>query len=138
MTEEFSNGNAEDAGLEGVREAAQQDMDEESDLMTNNMKGIGKTGMSIFFRRVQWLWPECYPYVDKRTEKALGGLGLPRDPEEMSKLVEECWESVEKGVAEEKDIEVRKRRAFLVALDRAAGAELEGNINQVLEMVAKA
>ena len=47
---------------------------------------------------------------------------MPQEPEKMSKLVEECWESVEEGVAEEKDIEGRKRRAFAVALKRATGA----------------
>ncbi|MCJ1332084.1 hypothetical protein MMC10_008776 [Thelotrema lepadinum] len=137
VVEKFSKGKAEDASLEGVREAARKDMDEESDLLTNSIKGIGKTGMSIFFRRIQWLWPECYPYVDERTEKALIELGLPPEPEELRKLVEENWDEVPKDIQEGKDIEARKRRAFVIALERATGAQLENNINQVLEMASK-
>ena len=130
----FSNGNAEDTSLEGVRKAGQEDIDEESDLLTKSIKGIGKTGMSIFFRRIQWLWPECYPYIDERTEKALVELGLPQEPEELKKLIEENWDSVApKGIAEGKDTGVRKRRAFVIVLERATGVELENNISQLLE-----
>ena len=137
VAEKFSKGNAKDTSLEGVREAAQKDMDEESDFLTSNIKGIGKTGMSIFFRRIQWLWAECYPYIDERTEQALIELGLPPEPEEVKKLVEENWNSISKGIAEGRDLETRKRRAFVIALERATGAGLESNVSLVLEMASR-
>ena len=136
VVEKFSKGNSHDTSLDGVREAAQHDMDEESDLLTSSIKGIGKTGMSIFFRRIQWLWPECYPYVDERTERALMELGLPPEPEEMKKLVEDNWDTVPKDIKEGSDVEARKRRAFVIALERATGAQLENNVDQVLEMAS--
>ena len=139
VVEKFNKGDAEDIGLGGVREMAGRDIDEESDLLTKSIKGIGKTGMSIFFRRIQWLWEECYPYVDERTEKALGELGLPEEAGEMQKLVEENWGGLGKieGIAERQKEEVRKRRAFVIALERATGAQLESNISEVLEEAGK-
>ena len=122
-----------DTSLDAVREAAGRDMDEESDLLIKSIKGIGKTGMSIFFRRVQWLWEECYPYVDERTERALVELGLPPEPDELRKLIEESWGSIGKGIKEGKDEEARKRRAFVIVLEHATGAQLEGNTSQLLE-----
>ena len=96
--------------------------------------------MSIFFRRIQWLWEECYPYVDERTEKALGELGLPEEAGEMQKLVEESWGSLGKlkGIADGREEDVRKRRAFVLALERATGAALESSISEVLEEAWKA
>ena len=139
VVEKFSKGDADDTSLQSAREAAGKDMDEESDLLTRSIKGIGKTGMSIFFRRIQWLWEECFPYIDERTEKVLQQLGIPIEPEELKKLVEEDWDELSKlkGIAEGKSIEIKKRRAFVVLLERAVGAGLENKVDEVLGQAGK-
>lgn len=137
VIEKFSNDSTDDS-LAGVREASERDMDKESELLTSSIKGIGKTGMSIFFRRVQWLWPECYPYIDDRTAKALNELGLPNDAEEVVKLLDQHWSDLSLDILPDRDLETRKRRAFVILLERATGAELEKNTAQVLEQATKA
>ena len=138
VAETFSGGDAGDGSLEGLRKAAGYDMERERDLLTSSIKGLGKTGTSIFFRRVQWLWPECYPYVDDRTEMALDELGLPKDAEGLQELLDESWDAIGKEVGAGKDEEVRKRRAFVIVLERATGAQLESNVSQVLDRAGKA
>ncbi|MEU6769948.1 endonuclease [Streptomyces sp. NPDC046759] len=48
--------------------------------------GIGPAGADIFLREVQRVWPELAPRLD---DKALSGaqrLGLPKDPEKLTRL----------------------------------------------------
>ena len=52
--------------------------------------GIGPTGIDIFLREVQGVWPEFTPYLDS---KALGGaqrIGLPTSVTELSRLVDDA------------------------------------------------
>ncbi|KAG9712046.1 hypothetical protein KCU73_g16990, partial [Aureobasidium melanogenum] len=68
--------NDTDTSLDKVREQASKGWDMERDLLQENIKGLGKTGLDIFFRRVQWLWPEAYPFVDEKSSRGIEKLGL--------------------------------------------------------------
>nr|POF04823.1 hypothetical protein CFP56_74668 [Quercus suber] len=113
------------------------------DTLRTKISGLGPTGIEIFFRRVQGAWPATFPFVDERTARGLERLGLPADADALVRVLEESWEEVQQGEWEvgggEKDEEAaRKRRAFVVLLERVTGAELEGNSDQVLEAAANA
>ena len=135
ISENFSDGDTEDTSLDGVRKESEHDMNKESDLLTSSIKGLGKTGMSIFFRRIQWLWEECYPYVDDRTGHALEELGLPSQAEQLAEMIDENWDELKESVATKKDENTQKRHAFVMLLERAIGAELEKNTQTILEQV---
>ncbi|KAB2580827.1 hypothetical protein BFW01_g6695 [Lasiodiplodia theobromae] len=126
-----------DGGLEGVREEGGWDCDEERGVLKEGVKGLGETGLDIFCRRVQWLWEEVYPFVDGRTKGALEQLGLPGEAEELRQGLESRWDEL--GV---KDIglkgeEEKKRRAFVLVLERAVGASLEKKVQDVLREAVK-
>lgn len=63
--------------------------------------------------------------------RAIGNLGLAEDAEGLSTLLDDVWDKVntEGIVSEDKD--EKKRNAMVMVLDRAVGAELEGNIDEV-------
>ena len=50
-------------------------------------KGIGDVGADIFFREIQTIWPEHYPFLDARARSAAQHLGLPDTADALSKLV---------------------------------------------------
>ncbi|KAF2112144.1 hypothetical protein BDV96DRAFT_498198 [Lophiotrema nucula] len=123
--------------LEKIREKTKETVEKERELLRTSIKGLGKTGLDIFYRRIQWTWEEAYPFVDQRTSAAMKKLGLPSDTESLTKLIEEGWSDLE--VADDGDHtgEAQKRRAFVLLLERAVGADLEGKIDQVLEEATK-
>ncbi|WP_131738085.1 endonuclease [Actinomadura roseirufa] len=49
--------------------------------------GIGPTGVDIFCREVQAMWPWLRPYVDSQVKKGAERVGLPSDPEELASKV---------------------------------------------------
>ncbi|MDT0268400.1 endonuclease [Streptomyces sp. DSM 44915] len=49
--------------------------------------GIGPTGVDIFLREVQAVWPEYAPYIDERAKEGASRLGLPRSPRGLTGLV---------------------------------------------------
>ena len=100
-------------------------------MLKKNVKGLGKTGLDIFFRRVQGVWPVSYPFADQRTLLALGKLGLPDDADRMKGLLDENWEGLDVKDIEAKDEDEKKRKAFVRILERAVGADLEGNVDSV-------
>ncbi|KAK1051686.1 hypothetical protein LTR74_016728 [Friedmanniomyces endolithicus] len=104
--------------------------------MQNNVKGLGKTGLSIFFRRVQWLWDESYPFIDDRTVESLRKLGLPEDGEELRELIELHWGELDTKNLAGDDDSMRKRRALVTVLERAIGSDLEGKHEALLEAAA--
>ena len=118
----------DDLGMYGLREACDKSVEEERKMLKSNVKGLGKTGLDIFGRRVQGVWEEWYPFVDERTGKAVERLGLPNDAEELRKLIEEKWEDLQVGDIEAQNEAEKKRKAFVRILERAVGADLEGNI----------
>ena len=97
---------------------------------------MGKTGIDIYRRRIQGVWPACYPFIDQKTAKSLEKLGLPDDAEGLQQLIHEHWEelNVEDFKADNKDEE--RRKAFVRLLERAVGAELEGKVDEVKAQAA--
>lgn len=51
--------------------------------------GIGPTGVDIFLREAQQVWPEFSPYFDQKTQQGAERLGLPRSPGKLAGLVGE-------------------------------------------------
>ncbi|KAF2091182.1 hypothetical protein K490DRAFT_22519, partial [Saccharata proteae CBS 121410] len=132
----WAKGGASDTSLQVVRDEANGDYLGMRKLLQDSIKGLGQTGLDIFCRRIQWLWPEVYPFVDQRTRKALEALGLPGEAEELRELMEKEWEGVGCVNIGIKDENQKKRRAFVVALERAVGADLEKTSEAVLEDAA--
>lgn len=50
--------------------------------------GIGPTGVDIFLREVQAVWPEFGPFFDKKAQQGAERLGLPTSPTKLAGLVE--------------------------------------------------
>ncbi|MEU1433816.1 endonuclease [Streptomyces sp. NPDC005786] len=48
---------------------------------------IGPVGADIFSREAQGVWPELRPAFDRRARDAAEGLGLPKTPEGLARLV---------------------------------------------------
>lgn len=55
--------------------------------LLKEFKGLGDVGVDIFFREVQLVWDELYPFLDKHALDAADQLGLPRDPGTLAKMV---------------------------------------------------
>jgi len=122
-----------DTSLEKVRQQAKKDWDDERDLLQSHIKGLGKTGLDIFFRRIQWLWPEAYPFVDERTARGIEKLGLPKHPDELQKVLQENWSKLDSSALVDVEKEAKIRRAFVIICERATGADLEGKTDALLE-----
>ncbi|KAG9513929.1 hypothetical protein KCU99_g9677, partial [Aureobasidium melanogenum] len=128
--------NDTDTSLDKVREQASKGWDMERDLLQENIKGLGKTGLDIFFRRVQWLWPEAYPFVDEKSSRGIEKLGLPKHPDELAKVLDRYWAKLDTSNLEKGDKDMQKRRAFVVICERATSADLEGKSDAILEAAA--
>ena len=126
----------EDVSLERVREDGGHDCEKMREMMRKNVKGLGKTGLDIFGRRIQGVWPSFYPFVDQRTLAAVEKLGMPGSAEELRNVLDENWEKLDVRDIEAKDEEEEKRKAFVRILERAVGADLEGNIDSIKSEVA--
>ena len=131
----FGSGD-EDVSLERVREDSGHDCEKMREMLRKNVKGLGKTGLDIFGRRIQGVWPSFYPFVDQRTLAAVEKLGMPGSAEELRSVIDENWEKLEVKDIEAKDEEEKKRKAFVRILERAVGADLEGNIDSIKSEVA--
>lgn len=123
--------------LEKIRKQTKNAVDEEREVLRSSIKGLGKTGLDIFYRRIQWLWDEAYPFIDARTQDSLEKLGLPNKPEEVVKLIEQNWQDFKFDDSGGFDKEERKRRAYVLLLERSVGADLEKKIEDVLAATAK-
>ena len=107
-------------------------------------KGVGRTGAELFARRVQCLedWGKVFPFVDSRGLDALRELGFEvGDAEGLKTLIEAevGFEGVgEMAVsgAEGLEGEQKTRVAFVLVSERAIGASLEGNIQDVKKVAA--
>ncbi|MFI0355616.1 endonuclease [Actinomadura sp. 9N407] len=62
---------------------AERDIDRAAELL-KEFKGIGPTGVDIFCREAQSVWPWLRPYFDGQTRKGAQRLGLPADPERLA------------------------------------------------------
>jgi hypothetical protein len=72
--------------LRRLREEAGRDPKRERALIMA-FKGIGEVGADIFFREMQTVWPEHFPFADKAALSAAKELGLPTDAEALAELV---------------------------------------------------
>lgn len=124
--------------LSKIRSSSKHAVETEREILRRSVKGLGKTGLDIFYRRIQWAWKEAYPFIDARTLASLEKLGLPRRAEGIEKMIEVRWDQLgfEKGV-KKYSVEEKRRRAFVVLLERAVGADLEKKIDEVLERAAE-
>ncbi|UJO12966.1 uncharacterized protein CLAFUR5_01096 [Fulvia fulva] len=106
--------------------------------LKNEIKGFGDTGIDIFLRRVQWLepWTSSYPFVDGKSQDALRALGLPQDHEDLKQVLEEHWSKLGTTHLAGKDNDQKKRRAFVVLLERVTTAKLDNKENEVREAAA--
>ena len=73
--------------LRRLREQAGREPKRERALL-KEFKGMGDVGVDIFFREVQLVWEELYPFADRRARQAAQRLGLPADPATLARLVE--------------------------------------------------
>ena len=139
----------EDVRLEKVRRDAGNDVDkvdremvewnsrqadlrwQEKEFLKKNVKGLGKIGLDIFFRRIQAEWKEAYPFADQKTLGALKKLALPDSAEGLKKLLDENWKDLHTEDIVAEDDESKRRKAFVRILERAVGADLEGKIDKV-------
>ena len=72
--------------LRRLRDEADRDPGAERRLL-KEFKGIGDTGVDIFFREVQGEWGELYPFVDRRAVDSAARLELPKDAAKLADLV---------------------------------------------------
>lgn len=72
--------------LRQLRDEAEQDPVQERKLL-KQFKGIGDTGVDVFFREVQGLWQELFPFVDRRALDSAKRLGLGDDARDIGRLV---------------------------------------------------
>jgi hypothetical protein len=70
-----------------LREAAHRAPQEERRLL-KEFKGVGDVRVDIFFREVQLVWDELYPFADRRAVHAASDLGLGNDAETLAHLVD--------------------------------------------------
>ncbi|KAI5370597.1 hypothetical protein Slin14017_G014760 [Septoria linicola] len=108
------------------------DVDGAVDELKKEVKGLGATGIEIFLRRVQWR----YPYIDNKTQDALKQLALPSDADKLREAIEQDWSKLETKHLAGDDEAARKQRAFVIILERATAAQLEGKIETMLGAAA--
>ena len=99
--------------------------------MKQHIKHLGNTGLDIFFRRIQRDWEEVYPFVDKRTLDALEKVGLPSAAKDLKEFLDKEWENLKVEDIKAGSEDEKKRNAFVRILERAVGADLEGNIDRI-------
>lgn len=72
--------------LRKLRDRAERQPDRERQLL-KEFKGIGDTGADVFFREVQLVWDELYPFADRAVLEAARQLQLGGDPQTLTRLV---------------------------------------------------
>ncbi len=72
--------------LRRLRSAAGEDPTQERRKL-EQLKGIGDVGVDIFFRDIQAVWPELYPFADSKSLEAAKALGLPQDSRKLAECV---------------------------------------------------
>ena len=108
---------------------------QEREMLKKHVKGLGKTGLDIFFRRMQCVWPKSYPFVDQRTLSSIEKLGLPNTAEDLKELLDENWNELKIEDIHGADDE-SKRKAFVRILERSLGVDFEGHVDIVRSKAA--
>ncbi|WP_199432811.1 endonuclease [Qaidamihabitans albus] len=57
--------------------------------MLREVPRLGPVGVDIFLREAQQVWPELRPFLDRKTRDGAARVGLPKDADELTKLVPE-------------------------------------------------
>lgn len=122
--------------LSKLRAQSKNAVGSEREVLRGSIKGLGKTGLDIFYRRVQWQWDEAYPFIDARTQIALEKLGLPKRAEGVQKMIEVRWKELRFEDGREGSVDEKRQRAFVMLLERAVGADLEEKVEEVLEQAS--
>lgn len=68
------------------KDAGREPQGERKRLMA--FKGIGPVGADIFFREVQVVWPELYPFADRKALAGAVRFGLPGSAKALSKTID--------------------------------------------------
>lgn len=126
----------ENVTLDRVRQESGHDAIREREMLKKHVKGLGKTGLEIFARRIQGTWPEFYPFIDEKTSITVENLGLPGTAKELQELMEKCWGKLEVEDIMAKNVEEKKRKTFVRISERAVGADLERSIESMKAEVA--
>lgn len=71
-------------GLRRLHEEAGGDTGELKRLLQEE-PGVGPAGADIFLREAQRVWPEVGPCLDGKALDGAGRLGLPKDPEKLTR-----------------------------------------------------
>jgi len=71
--------------LDKLREVAGNAPGAERSLL-KKFRGVGDGGVDIFFREVQLVWEEVFPFADKKALKAARLLGLRGHPRALAEL----------------------------------------------------
>jgi len=74
--------------LRRVRTRAERRPSQER-LLLKACKGLGDVGVDIFFREMQAIWPELYPFADKKALQAADRLGLGNDAARLAELTDD-------------------------------------------------
>lgn len=72
-----------DGDLRKLRAASGRDPEDQRAAI-KAFKGIGDVGADIFFREMQTVWTEHYPFLDKTAKSAARRLGAPESAEELA------------------------------------------------------
>jgi len=72
--------------LRKLRDAAEREPQRERELL-EECKGLGEVGVDIFMREAQIVWPELYPFADRKALEAAAQLGLDDDPHALADRV---------------------------------------------------
>lgn len=132
---EFYSAADDKEGSRLKRVTDRNDVHKALDELAGDIKGMGPTASSIFRRRVQWLWPAAYPFIDDKSARGLREMGLPDGEDGLRAFVESHWrdcQGEEYQLAGE-DEEEKARRAFVYVLERATSASLEGKMDEVMQ-----
>lgn len=74
-----------DGKLNNLRELAGKVPAQERALL-KKFRGVGDGGTDIFFREVQLIWTEIFPFADKKALKAARLVGLREHPQALAEL----------------------------------------------------
>ncbi|GAA2413645.1 endonuclease [Actinomadura vinacea] len=83
LVQEKYNGDLRHLPIEAGRDV------ERAKELLKEFKGIGPTGVDIFCREAQQVWPWLRPYFDEQACKGADRLGLPTDPKKLADQVPE-------------------------------------------------
>ena len=132
--EEHLGKDGDDVMLQKLQDECHRDSKHIRAEIQKHVKGLAKTGLDIFARRIQGAWDGFFPFTDDKTLQALEHLGFERPQDGPVDLLGQNWGQIEKASFRGDDAQ-KRREAFVKVLERAVGAELEGNVDQIRQAI---